>query len=331
MLSSNEKFISKEIIKRVYEQDLEKDWDELLEFHSIHATKGEPKSLLYLGVLGILVCGGNKSQNEEALTLLQRSYTLGENQAKKLCDVLNIQKPAPDTISGSVKLSNQLKMSIFKSWNAPITKPNCIDQNLNLNESVDFVNDIMGQYLMMVSEGNLKQSEIVDENGNVLVDKNRRNSYEYSWNWNNLDPIILWFMKRISKTTNRPLSRAEHPMLAYYETGGWLEDHFDTHVELPENENELEDLERYGRREISVIFYINEDFNGGETTFPKCDTIVHPKNDKLIYWHNQLPDGKHNFYSLHRSERIKSGEKWIFVTWFREKSIKEQLQVIYST
>ncbi|MDD9898793.1 MAG: 2OG-Fe(II) oxygenase [Candidatus Melainabacteria bacterium] len=73
-----------------------------------------------------------------------------------------------------------------------------------------------------------------------------------------------------------------------------------------------------GDRTYTAVFYLNDDFTGGETFFPKLDYAVKPKKGRLVIWKNYI-DGFSNFQSLHTGQKVITGEKWIATKWVREK------------
>lgn len=77
-----------------------------------------------------------------------------------------------------------------------------------------------------------------------------------------------------------------------------------------------------GQRAYSCLFYLNDNFKGGETDFPQLNKTVQPEQGKLIVWRNAEPDGTLNHNTLHAGLPVTKGEKWICIVWVREKSIR---------
>jgi prolyl 4-hydroxylase len=83
----------------------------------------------------------------------------------------------------------------------------------------------------------------------------------------------------------------------------------------------------------SCLFYLNDDFDGGETDFPKVNYRVDPQIGKLVIWKNLNDDLSVNYNSLHAGLPVISGEKWICIVWVRENNfnkntIKQQKSII---
>ena len=59
-------------------------------------------------------------------------------------------------------------------------------------------------------------------------------------------------------------------------------------------------------RYFSVVCYLNDDFTGGETSFPALNYSVTPESGKAIVFPSD---------HLHCSEPVTSGEKFVVVSW----------------
>src|ERR1051325_9894359 len=61
-------------------------------------------------------------------------------------------------------------------------------------------------------------------------------------------------------------------------------------------------------RYLSVVCYLNDDFAGGETSFPGCGYTAKPKTGKAIIFPSHY---------LHGSVPVIRGEKFVIVSWLR--------------
>jgi hypothetical protein len=78
-----------------------------------------------------------------------------------------------------------------------------------------------------------------------------------------------------------------------YEPGGYYIPHTDTGANL---------LDRY----FTVVCYLNDDFEGGETSFSQFGYSVSPQPGMAVVFPATY---------VHRAERLTSGEKYIIVSW----------------
>ena len=75
-------------------------------------------------------------------------------------------------------------------------------------------------------------------------------------------------------------------------------------------------------RFATVLLYLNEGMEGGETSFPRwlnSDSTsplkVVPQVGKAVLFYNQLPDGNYDERSQHAALPVKEGEKWLTNLW----------------
>jgi len=75
-------------------------------------------------------------------------------------------------------------------------------------------------------------------------------------------------------------------------------------------------------RFATILFYLNDDMEGGETSFPRWlngktqePLKVKPEKGKAILFYNLLPDGNYDERSQHAALPVTSGEKWLTNLW----------------
>jgi hypothetical protein len=78
-----------------------------------------------------------------------------------------------------------------------------------------------------------------------------------------------------------------------YRKGGHYLPHSDAGRDLPE-------------RYFTVVCYLNDDFEGGRTSFPSLDSVVKPKAGRAIVFPSRY---------LHCAEPVSEGEKFVLITW----------------
>jgi prolyl 4-hydroxylase len=73
-----------------------------------------------------------------------------------------------------------------------------------------------------------------------------------------------------------------------------------------------------GQRVATIIMYLNDVEEGGETVFPKAGVSVAPRKGVAVYFRytNQL--GQLDPMSWHGGAPVRKGEKWIMTKWLRQ-------------
>eukprot|EP00591_Stephanopyxis_turris_P009898 CAMPEP_0195517946 /NCGR_PEP_ID=MMETSP0794_2-20130614/11835_1 /TAXON_ID=515487 /ORGANISM="Stephanopyxis turris, Strain CCMP 815" /LENGTH=480 /DNA_ID=CAMNT_0040646831 /DNA_START=1 /DNA_END=1443 /DNA_ORIENTATION=+ len=71
-------------------------------------------------------------------------------------------------------------------------------------------------------------------------------------------------------------------------------------------------------RFVTLAIYLNEDMEGGETSFPTWinaessdDLRITPKKGKVVFFYSLLPDGNMDGLAQHASLPVTEGEKWV--------------------
>eukprot|EP00978_Attheya_sp_CCMP212_P014369 scaffold36530_cov47-Attheya_sp.AAC.2 len=75
-------------------------------------------------------------------------------------------------------------------------------------------------------------------------------------------------------------------------------------------------------RFATLLLYLNEGMEGGETSFPKWVNAetqkalkVAPEKGKAVLFYSVLPDGNLDSLSLHAAKKVTEGEKWLMNLW----------------
>lgn len=131
----------------------------------------------------------------------------------------------------------------------------------------------------------------------------------------NPSPILNKVKNLISSLTQLPIENQEPPHLIKYEIGGEYKPHYDYYEDNWELHKK--ELQRGGNRKFSCLFYLNDNFKGGETYFPYNKITITPSIGNLVIWSN-LSNGKPNLNSYHAGLPITEGTKWALIVWVRE-------------
>lgn len=132
------------------------------------------------------------------------------------------------------------------------------------------------------------------------------------------EEISKKFNKRLCKILGIEVEYLEDWIFIKYEEGGEYKEHADfVDEDLPYAEEDKKILG--GLRLKTVLIYLNDDFEGGETFFPNIDLTIKPKTGKLVVWENILTNRKKNKYSIHAGLPVSKGNKYIILTWVREE------------
>lgn len=131
----------------------------------------------------------------------------------------------------------------------------------------------------------------------------------------NENPLITTIEKRVSVLMNVPIEHAEGLQVLHYEPGQEFKAHFDYFSEhQPSSQN---------NRISTLVMYLNEVQQGGETTFPHLGLVVPPSRGSAIYFEYFYNNQQLNELTLHSSMPVIRGEKWVATQWMRKQRIRE--------
>lgn len=134
------------------------------------------------------------------------------------------------------------------------------------------------------------------------------------------EPLHFLIQARMSAACGLPVMQMEATSVLNYLPGQEIADHYDfVDVDLPDYEREIAEN---GQRVITFLIYLNEDYGGGETAFPKLGLAHKGRIGEGLYFVNALPGGKPDPRTLHAGRPPLSGEKWIVSQFIRNREVK---------
>lgn len=111
-----------------------------------------------------------------------------------------------------------------------------------------------------------------------------------------------------------PYSHIEAIDIYNYPEGCYL----DLHHDYPYDPKQI-NYYRYGGDRVGTgIFFLNDDFDGGQTYFPKLGVEIQPKAGSYLYF-QQSYDEATNWDTIHESRLITKGCKWIASCFFSDQ------------
>jgi predicted 2-oxoglutarate/Fe(II)-dependent dioxygenase YbiX len=106
---------------------------------------------------------------------------------------------------------------------------------------------------------------------------------------------------------------SEPLQLLHYGVGGHYIPHVDAET-LYKDDAGLEMWEKTLDRDLSVVYFLNDDFEGGELVFPALDLVIEPEAGALVCFPSD-----HHF--IHGVNPVTAGHRYTAVTWMRIKGM----------
>lgn len=127
-------------------------------------------------------------------------------------------------------------------------------------------------------------------------------------------PTVAAIEKRISEIMNIPVEHGEGLHILHYAPGQEYKAHFDYFS--------AKSKAAVNNRISTLVLYLNDVEDGGQTVFPKLNLSVYPKKGMAVYFEYFYSDQELNESTLHAGIPVIKGEKWIATQWMRKQRIR---------
>lgn len=131
------------------------------------------------------------------------------------------------------------------------------------------------------------------------------------------DMILAVLQARAARLASIPLENHEAPNVISYLPG----QQFALHVDFidPGTPGFQHELQVLGQRVITIITYLNDDFEGATTHFPALALDFRGSPGDALAFSNVLPDGTPDRNTVHAGKPPASGRKWVLSQWLRSQ------------
>ncbi len=130
----------------------------------------------------------------------------------------------------------------------------------------------------------------------------------------NENEIVARVEKRISAIMNIPLEHGEGIQILKYTPGQEYKAHYDFFSSTSKAAN--------NNRISTLVMYLNDVEQGGETFFPKLNFSVSPQKGTAVYFEYFYTDNNLNELTLHGGAPVITGEKWVATQWMRKQRVR---------
>ncbi|MEZ9233957.1 2OG-Fe(II) oxygenase [Shewanella sp. 10N.286.52.A9] len=188
---------------------------------------------------------------------------------------------------------------------------------INLFYVDDFLTDFECLWLKNCALCELKRSMVVDgESGSNIVSNVRTGSVAQLAPTAN-DWVLLNIEMKIAAYFNIPIENGELSNVLKYEVGEEYKPHYDFFH--PNDKGSEQALKDGGQRFKTVLIYLNDVEQGGDTHFPRLSKSVRAKQKRLVVFNNTDNSYGPLPLSLHQGMPVIKGEKWLYSKWLRVK------------
>ncbi len=129
------------------------------------------------------------------------------------------------------------------------------------------------------------------------------------------DLILQFLRNRIAAVTELFVAGMEAPAVLHYTSGQRFLPHYDFLDDA--HPGHASDIARGGQRVLTFLLSLNDDYEGGETSFPILAKRYRGRKGNALFFWNVEPDGTVDKRVLHAGLAPTLGEKWMLSQWIR--------------
>lgn len=150
---------------------------------------------------------------------------------------------------------------------------------------------------------NYTDSKVLSQAGSVY--NNNRKSQQI-WIKDKENDIANKITQYTEKYTGYPKENMEELQLVKYDVSGYFNEHYDPDVSYKNDSSD---------RIYTLIIYLNDDYEGGETYFKNINLRIKPKKGKGVIFKSLTENNELLTNSLHTGTPITKGNKYICNKW----------------
>jgi prolyl 4-hydroxylase len=174
-------------------------------------------------------------------------------------------------------------------------------------------------WLIRHAEPRLVRARVYDSVGERETVSETRTNSAASFNLMNTEFAQILVQARMAAACGLPLRNMEAPAVLHYEVGQQITDHYD--FIDPASPNYEAQIARQGQRVVTFLVYLNDDYAGGETDFPRLSVRHQGRRGEGLYFVNALADGAPDRRALHAGLPPTRGAKWIVSQFIRGRAV----------
>ena len=273
--------------------------------------QGDPSAGRHLATLCGLGIGMPQSW-DRAFDWLQRAAVGGCLSARGQLDVL--ASVAGTAVEGDDDPSWRRRREAVRvdDWLTP-----CVKRVLNADPRTvaipAFLAPAACRWLIGVAHGRLQRALTYDRDGRAALTTSTRSNSALELGVVETDLVVQLTRRRLAATIGVPTQALETSQILHYRPGEQFARHLDA---LDPTSPEVS---ARGQRIVTFLIYLSDDFEGGETDFPRLGLRHRGAAGDALYFANLDAGGSPDPRTLHAGLPPTVGEKWLFSQWVRNR------------
>ncbi|HMA11475.1 MAG TPA: 2OG-Fe(II) oxygenase [Steroidobacteraceae bacterium] len=174
------------------------------------------------------------------------------------------------------------------------------------------------EFFISLAPGRLEPARVYDPVQRADIVVAHRSNTLANFDLRRVELAHVLLQARMSAACGMPERHMEAPAVLHYAPGEQIADHFDF-VDPASVPDYAAEIARNGQRLVTFLLYLNDDYDGGETAFPKLGFSHRGRTGDGLYFINALPDMQPDVRTLHAGCPTTRGEKWIITQFIRSR------------
>jgi prolyl 4-hydroxylase len=181
-----------------------------------------------------------------------------------------------------------------------------------------FASPAMCRWLIENARGRLSRALVYEAISREVMAKPTRTNTAAVFDMVATDFVLVLAQLRMAACLGVPLRQFEALTVLHYDVGEEITEHYDfVDPNLPSYAQEIAEK---GDRVVTFLVYLNDDYEGGETAFPRLDISHKGTRGEGLYFVNS-EHGRADTRTLHAGRTPIGGEKWIVSQFVRDRAV----------
>lgn len=259
---------------------------------------------------------------DRALDLLSKAAEGGDADARIQIGLLTGDRALGDKLLGAAPASANTIRAARRAVDiaAWLTPPEIETrfETPRIRTLAGFLPSAVCRRLCDLAAGRLQTTQVhgADQQGDRSMDI--RTSSGAGFSLVDSDVVLALVRARMAAAVGVAVDQFEPVNLLRYEIGQEYRPHFDYfNTDLP---HFARIVAQQGQREATVLVYLNDDYEGGETAFPELEWAFKARAGDALIFFNVDEAGAIDPRTLHAGLPPTSGEKWLLSQWVRDRT-----------
>lgn len=199
------------------------------------------------------------------------------------------------------------------------TAPPAVDLSTNptIRSFPAFVSEQVCRWFIARSEGRLKRALVYEALARKTIEHETRTNTAATFNMLETDLVFVLVQARMAACLGIPFRHLEATAVLHYAEGEEITEHFD--FVDPNVPNYDEEIAQNGQRVVTFLVYLNDNYSGGETEFPRLGITHKGRAGEGLFFVNAFRDGSSDTRMLHAGRPPAGGEKWVISQFVRSR------------